>query len=187
MVNRIGRKTSPGFADPRAPAVLPATDAEHARGAAAHPHLPAQAAHDPAPRPKQTPLVEVDVTYERGSMPRTEHSRRVYEVWTHNHVYSLDSRMNCIEVRQVSGGKTVPDHPFLGTRMVGGQAQDGESIEMSYPFPRPGAFAVFEAKRGNRKNFSRTSAVTRVVLRLRIVRLTDATTVPTWEDVAGDV
>jgi hypothetical protein len=181
MVNRIGRKTSPGFADPRVAAMLPsAHDSERPR---ATPQ--ARASTAPGPR-KQTPLVEVEVSYDRGATPRTEQTRRVFEVWTNNHVYALDSRMNCIEVRQVAGGKAVPDHPFLGTRLVGGQAQDEQSVEMSYPFPRPGAFAVFESKRGNRKQFSRTSAVTRVVLRMRIVRITESTAVPTWEDVSGE-
>jgi hypothetical protein len=131
-------------------------------------------------------MVEIEVTHDRGSAPRADVMRRVYEVWTGNHVYSLDSRMVCVEVRQPAGNKVVSDHPFLGSRLVGGQIQDEHTVEMSYPLPRPGAFAVFEARKGNRRHFSRTSPVTRVVLRLRIVSVTERTAIPTWEDVSGE-
>ncbi len=147
---------------------------------------PAARASDPS-RSRQTPLVEVEVSYERGSAPRAEPMRQVFEIWTHNHVYALDSRLHCREVRATAGSKPVPDHPFLGSRLVGGQLQEAQSVEMSYPLPRPGAFAVFEARKGNRRLFSRTSAVVRVVLRLKIVTVTDPTAIPTWEQVSGDV
>jgi hypothetical protein len=145
----------------------------------------AQRLSDPA-RSKQTPMVEVEVSHERGSAPRAEPVRQVFEIWTHNHVYALDSRLHCREVRATAGGKAVADHPFLGSRLVGGQLQSEQAVEMSYPLPRPGAFAVFEARKGNRRLFSRTSAVVRVVLRLRVVTVTDPTAIPTWEQVAGD-
>jgi hypothetical protein len=204
--NRMGRKTAPGFADPNAhvsvgdaakPAANPtapstantpaAASGNAATGGAA---LDARQSFDrksnEASRNSKTPLVEVEVSYERGSAPRTDSMKRVYEVWTNNHVYSLDSRMNCIEVRATGGTKLVTDHPFLGARLVGGQVQDEGSVEMSYPLPRPGAFAVFESRRGQRRQFSRTSTVTRVVLRLRIVSVTDRNAVPSWEDVSAE-
>ena len=131
-------------------------------------------------------MVEVEVSYERGSAPRTDVLRRIYEVWTNNHVYSLDSRLSCVEVRKTGTSQLVNDHPFVGTRLVGGQVQNENTVEMSYPLPRPGAFAVFEARKGNRRQFSRTSAVTRVVLRLRIISVTDPTAIPTWEEVSGE-
>jgi hypothetical protein len=197
MANRIGRKTSPGFADPNAPVVVPnAPRGGEAERREVAPQ-PAAAQHAPAPRnshasgrppagARQTPMVEVEVSYERGSAPRTDVLRKIYEVWTNNHVYSLDSRLHCVEVRQSGTSKVVGDHPFLGTRLVGGQIQTEQSVEMSYPFPRPGSFAVFEARKGNRRQFSRTSAVTRVVLRLRIVSVTDPAAIPTWEEVSGE-
>jgi hypothetical protein len=57
---------------------------------------------------------------------------------------------------------------------------------MSYPLPRPGSFAVFESTKANRRQFSRTSSVERVVLRLRIVTITDGTSVPSWSDLVDD-
>jgi hypothetical protein len=198
--NRIGRKTAPGFADPNAPVVVnthgagakeqpestAAANAAAAQAAAANAAAAAARASSGGERGKNTPMVEIEVSYERGSAPRTDVLRRIYEVWTNNHVYSLDSRLQCVEVRQTGTSKLVTDHPFIGTRLVGGQVQTEQAVEMSYPLPRPGAFAVFEAKKGNRRQFSRTSAVTRVVLRLRIVSVTDATAIPTWEEVSGE-
>jgi hypothetical protein len=131
-------------------------------------------------------MVEVEVSHERGSAPRVDGMRRTYEVWTNNHVYTLDARLICVEVRKTGTTSLVEDHPFLGTRLVGGQVQDDTSVEMSYPLPRPGSVAVFEARRNNRRQFSRTSTVTRVVLRLRIVTVTDPTAVPTWEQVSAE-
>lgn len=130
-------------------------------------------------------MVEVEVSHERGSAPRVESSKRTYEVWTNNHVYTLDPRLLCVEVRKTGTTSVVHDHPFIGARLVGGQLQDDTSVEMSYPLPRPGSVAVFEARRNNRRQFSRTSVVTRVVLRLRIVTVTDPTAVPTWEQVSS--
>ncbi len=192
--NRMSRKTAPGFADPNAHVGFGKGAGDATKGVA--PAAPTSPAHDAqhafdrksndAARAGKTPLDEVEVSYERGSAPRTDAMRRVYEVWTNNHIYSLDSRMSCIEVRSPGDDKVVRDHPFLGTRMVGGQMQDAGSVEMSYPLPRPGAFAVFESRRGQRRQFSRTSTVTRVVLRLRIVSVTDKNAVPSWEDVSAE-
>ena len=78
----------------------------------------------------------------------------------------------------------ISEHPFLGLRLVGGQHREGESIELSSPFPRPGTEAVFEqVGMGRGGSFSRTSAVTRVVLRLHIVTVSPNYVVPTWAEI----
>jgi hypothetical protein len=130
-------------------------------------------------------ILEVEITQERGRTPRPDPLRRSFEVWTQNTVYVLDARMRCIEV--LTPGSTEPkaEHPFLGSRLVGGQIQHEGSIEMSYPFPRPGSFAVFEMRKGTRRQFSRTSAVERVVVRERIVTLIGPSE-PTWPDIVRD-
>jgi hypothetical protein len=130
-------------------------------------------------------MVEVEVLHERTRTPRPAPFQGCYEVWTQNHVYALDSRMRCIEVRTPQGNEVRADHPFLGGRLVGGQAQE-DAMEMSHPLPRPGAFAVFELRKKTRRQFVRTSPVERVVLRLRIVTIADGADVPAWEDVAPD-
>ena len=180
--DKLGRKTSPGFADPRAPIRV--------GGSAGGRSLPPpQPLPPPSPVPGETgarrsnrarPIVEIDVIHERSRMPRPPAFAGCYEIWTQNNVYAVDARMRCVEVRERSSGNVKGDHPFVGTRLVGGQFQD-ESMEMSYPLPRPGAFAVFEMRKGNRRQFTRTSEVERVVLRMRIVTISDAASTPMWE------
>lgn len=139
----------------------------------------------PSVRPRMPRIVEVEVVQERGRAPRPDPVKRSFEVWTQNTVYVLDSRMRCIEVVAPGSAEPKRNHPFLGARLVGGQLQHEGSIEMSYPFPRPGSFAVFELRKNNRSQFSRTSAVERVVIRERIVTLIGPDE-PTWPDlVAG--
>src|SRR6185503_7998392 len=157
--------TSPGFADPRAPV----------RVGVGRSLPPPQPLPPPSPVPqiapetgarksnRARPLIEVDVIQERSRMPRPPSFPGCYEIWTQNNVYAVDARMRCVEVRERGTGDVRTDHPFVGSRLVGGQFQD-DSMEMSYPFPRPGSFAVFEMRKNNRRQFTRTSAVERVVL-----------------------
>jgi hypothetical protein len=129
-------------------------------------------------------MVEVEVSHERGSSPKAEPVRRAFEIWTQNNIYALDSRMLCIEVRSSASGRSVSDHPFVGTRLVGGQRQTENEVELSYPLPKPGSFAVFEARQGRKRRYSRTSAVERVVVRMRIVTITGSEYNPSLDDVA---
>jgi hypothetical protein len=198
MSEKIGRKTSPGFADPHTPvrlgeaaAPLPepprpaAPRPEPAAAPAAEIAAPAAPASAEARPPRPKPLIEVDVVRERSRMPRPDAFTGCYEIWTQNTVYAVDARMRCLQVRDVSSGEPKADHPFVGARLVGGQAQDG-AMEMSYPLPRPGAHAVFEMSKGNRRQFTRTSAVERVVLRLRIVTIADGAEVPSWDELIAE-
>lgn len=201
---KLGRKTSPGFGDPHESVRL--RPPSPSRGTSMRPEgrsLPPRVepplaaridggGHGGGPggaggsaRPRVPRILEVEIVQEHGRTPRPDPLRRSFEVWTQNTVYVLDSRLRCIEI--LSPGSTEPktDHPFLGSRLVGGQVQRDGSIEMSYPFPRPGSFAVFEMRKGTRRQFSRTSAVERVVVRERIVTLIGPSE-PTWPDIAHD-
>ena len=196
---KFGRKTSPGFGDPRA--VVRAVQAQPVAGARARgntvppaasapranpgSHHPPSSSRPRAARSKQ-PIIEIEVIRERARTPRPAPNEGCFEIWTQNHVYSLDARMRCLEVRTPQTGEVRTDHPFLGGRLVGGQAQDN-AMEMSHPLPRPGAYAVFELRKKTRRQFVRTSPVERVVLRMRIVTIADGADVPSWEDVVeGD-
>jgi hypothetical protein len=139
----------------------------------------------PKKRGGGTPLVEIEVIHEHGPAPHTDKPWRTLEVWTRNRIYTLDPSLNCVEVRDRASREVVEDHPFIGLRLVGGQHREGESIELSYPFPRPGTEAVFERPGAKHGQFSRTSAVTRVVLRLHIVTVAPNHVVPTWEEITG--
>jgi len=181
--DKLGRKTSPGFADPRAGVRVGGASRSLAppQPLPPPPAVPQVGSDAPVRRSnKARPLVEVDVLHERSRMPRPPAFAGCYEVWTQNNIYAMDSRMRCVEVRERSSGTTKTDHPFVGARLVGGQFQD-EAMEMSYPLPRPGAFAVFEMRKGNRRQFTRTSSVERVVLRMRIVTIADASSAPAWD------
>jgi hypothetical protein len=217
---KLGRKTSPGFGDPRAavrpPAQSPVATRAPVRVGPSNPPVRAAQTQPPSslmpqrersstapvartdggpsapPQPGQRsrpargkPIVEVEVLRERARTPRPRADEGCYEVWTQNHVYALDARMRCVQVRTPHTGEVRADHPFLGGRLVGGQAQDN-ALEMSHPLPRPGAFAVFELRKKNRRQFVRTSPVDRMVLRLRVVTIADGAEVPSWEEVVDD-
>ncbi|MFI5306277.1 MAG: hypothetical protein ACHQ53_02930 [Polyangiales bacterium] len=196
---KIGRKTSPGFADPNEPVRLgegapqpvmrPVPAAEPpppaAPPAVAVPPAPAVPSPSARPRGRGKPIVEIEVVRERSRAPRPEPTPGCYEIWTQNNVYVVDSRMRCLQVREVGSGESKADHPFVGARLVGGQTQE-VAMEMSHPLPRPGSHAVFEMRKGNRRQFTRTSQVERVVLRLRIVTIADGNEVPTWDDLVAD-
>jgi hypothetical protein len=143
----------------------------------------------PAKNPRGTPVVEIEVVHEHGPAPSTDRPFRTVEVWTRNRVYTLDALLCCVEVMDRATREVVADHPFLGMRLVGGQHREGERIELSHPFPRPGTEAVFEQAGPDSRAgaFSRTSAVTRVVLRLHIVTVMPNHVVPTWEEITGSI
>ena len=90
----------------------------------------------------------------------------------------------CSTRRKANTTTQVNDSSFLGSRLVGGQLNSDDAIELSYPFPRPGANAVFEVRKGRAKQFHSTSPVTRVVMRLSIVTVTRTRVIPTWEEIS---
>jgi hypothetical protein len=125
------------------------------------------------------PMVEIEAVHQIGPVPQGE-PYRTLEVWTQNRVYKMSPAMVCVEVRERAAGALVPDSEFLGQRLVGGQRREGATIELSHPFPRPGAEAVFEKLEGGSGALSRTSAVSRVVLRLHVVTVDSRGVAPTW-------
>ena len=132
----------------------------------------------------QTPMIEVNVTHERGSAPSLSRLTEAVEVITRNHVYVLDAGLTCISVLDASSREQVTESGFLDSRLVGGQFNTDDSTEISYPFPRPGAVAVFETIKGRARQFHHTSPVHRVVLRLSILTVTTNRVTPTWEEIS---
>jgi hypothetical protein len=131
------------------------------------------------------PAVDIDLIHERRTAPLPDHEWTFVEIWTRNTIYALDSRLVCIAVVDQNTRRSHPDHALLGARLVGGQQRDGESMELSHPFPRPGSEAVFEQTKGRQVRFSQTSTVTRVVLRLRVLTVASDNLLPTWEEITG--
>jgi hypothetical protein len=134
-------------------------------------------------RLEHQPLVDVHVSYERGSHPNYGKLSRALEVVTRNHVYVLDSALRCVEVRKIPRGELLTQSQYIGARLVGGYLNSDDALEMSYPFPRPGAMAVFETMRGRSRVYHRSTAVTRVELYLSIVTVTTRDGVPSWQDI----
>ena len=130
------------------------------------------------------PFVEVELVYERGHIGMATQPWRALEVWTQNRIYVTDWNMRCLDVIERPTGESDPHHPLLGAFLAGGQRQEDDRMEMSYPCPRPGTEAVFEY-RGVRKGYVNTSTVTRVVLRLRILTVESERAVPMWEELVG--
>ena len=131
------------------------------------------------------PAVDIDLIHERRTAPLPDHDWTFVEIWTRNTIYALDSRLVCIAVIDQNSRQTHAGHALLGARLVGGQLRDGESMELSHPFPRPGSEAVFEQSKGRQVRFSQTSSVTRVVLRLRVLTVSSDNLLPTWEEITG--
>lgn len=129
----------------------------------------------------RTPLVEIEVMHQHGPSPHMDRPSQVVEVWTQNRVYTMDASMVCVGVMDRASGQPNVGHAFVGCRLVGGQHRDGDTFELSYPYPRPGTEAVFEHP--GRARFSRTSPVQRVVLRLHVVTVAPNRLVPTWADI----
>lgn len=151
------------------------------------PVAPSSAAVVEPPRVRrgQVPAVDIDLVYERRSAPLPDQPWVFLEIWTRNTIYALDARLVCIDVVDQLTKRSHGEHPLRGARLVGGQAREGEAMELSHPFPRPGAEAVFEQMQGRHVRFSQTSTVTRVVMRLRVLTVTPEQLLPTWEEVTG--
>jgi len=124
--------------------------------------------------PESAPRKEIEVEVRRLSGPAAlgPHARRTYEIWTRNRVYSVDSRLECVEVIDLATGQSDPNHAFLGARLVGGQLRDDGSNELTFPLPTPGSEAVFQKQDDQRRiRLSVTSRVTRVILHVHRVKV----------------
>ena len=116
--------------------------------------------------------IEIENIVETGSLSEKEEVWQAYQVYTHGSIYCCDWRLVCVDVISRSHGKPVPNHRVLGFRLTGGQLSDDKGgFTVSYPLPNVGFEAVFESP--NRKSYATTSAVKRVVLRLRTLSVAE--------------
>lgn len=208
-----GTKTFRGFAHPgideeprdhaaerESPKTIPApflgpedTDKAAAPGAEADAAPePPESRDQPMPSPviprslhDDVPLVEIEVVHQHGPAPRMEQPAQVLEVWTQNRIYTMDASQQCVRVTDRESQDSDSAHPFLGHKLVGGQHRERDTFELSYPFPRPGTEAVFEHPSTTRGQFSRTSTVHRVVLRLHVITVAPSRLVPTWAGITN--
>ena len=133
------------------------------------------------------PIVEIEVVHSRGTAPVMDRSWGAIEIWTRNRIYTLDASLRCIEVLDRVSRQPERRHPLLAARLIGGQRamKSGKGMELSHPFPTPGAEAVFEHTGTKRTRFSQTSKVVRVVLRLRVLSVAHDHLIPTWDEITG--
>lgn len=108
-----------------------------------------------------------------------------YEIWTKNRVYALDARLRCIDVIDLTTGQTDHRHPFLGGQLVGGQKRNGDTTELTFPLPVPGADAMFQTgAAGGHARLMVTSRVTRVMMLVQVVRASQADVASTLDFIA---
>lgn len=106
---------------------------------------------------------------------------RAIEVWTRHHIYGIDSQMICFEIIDRATGKPEADHAMLGSRLGGGRRREKDFVRYAYPLPLPGMAAMFT--RGRKHGY--TSAVDRVVVRVRVLQARPDDALPSWDEVAS--
>ena len=143
------------------------------------------------PRPSRTPraseapksggAVELLVVDEKQAPGTERRPWRAAEVWTKRRVYGLDSTFRCVEILDRETGRPEATHEMLGARLGGGRLRDKEGVRFSYPLPLPGMEAMFS--KGKKHGY--TSAVERMVVRIRVLHTTADEVAPSWDDIAS--
>jgi hypothetical protein len=106
---------------------------------------------------------------------------RAAEVWTKRRVYGLDSTFRCVEILDRASGRPEATHEMLGARLGGGRMRDKDTVRFSYPLPLPGMEAMFS--KGKKHGY--TSAVERMVVRVRVLHTSADEASPSWDDIAS--
>jgi hypothetical protein len=106
---------------------------------------------------------------------------RAAEVWTKRRVYGLDSTFRCVEILDRETGRPELSHEMLGARLGGGRMRDRDGVRFSYPLPLPGMEAMFS--KGKKHGY--TSAVERMIVRVRVLHTTADELAPSWDDIAS--
>lgn len=116
----------------------------------------------------QKSQIEVVLVHVHPSMPSTGPWRSL-EFWTANTMYGFDASLVCIEVNaRDPQAASVPTH-LVGSCLVGSQSREENDYSISFPYPVPGMEAVLRINASGKH--VTTSAVERVMLRVRITNL----------------
>ncbi len=106
---------------------------------------------------------------------------RAAEVWTKRRVYGLDSTFRCVEILDRESGRPEPGNDMLGARLGGGRLREKDTVRFSYPLPLPGMEAMF--MKGKKHGYS--SAVERMIVRIRVLHTSADDVQPSWDEIAS--
>lgn len=106
---------------------------------------------------------------------------RAAEIWTKRRVYGLDSSFKCFEILDRETGRADASHELIGARLGGGRLRETATVRFSYPYPLPGMEAMF--MKGKKHGY--TSAVERMIVRVRVLHTAAGEALPTWEEIAS--
>lgn len=175
--------------------VYPHPHAQHPHGQHPHAEIPPPAYEvSPLPPPSIAPPgasgmpmpLEVLAVQDSISPRETLHPWVAVEVFTRNRLYRMNSLLRCVEVVDLQSGQEDLRHDLIGAVLAGGQRKRGGRMEISRPYPWPGSECVFEKREpGKRARFSRTSPVTRVVIRVQVLSVETDNAEPTWHEMTG--
>jgi hypothetical protein len=70
---------------------------------------------------------------------------------------------------------------MLGARLGGGRLREKDTVRFSYPLPLPGMEAMF--LKGKKHGY--TSAVERMIVRIRVLHTTADEAAPSWDEIAS--
>jgi hypothetical protein len=183
--------TRPGYAG--SPPALPGGHNQTLRLPNAPP-LPSRSKAPPAllPETKRTsakPDQPIEIEWvDKGGVDPLDGTWTLFEIWTRNRIYHVDSSLVCSAVVTRTTGKPELAHPLKGARLTGGERRTKEAqlTDIFYPLPSPGTEAVFRTDVKNGKGqFAKTSTVEKIVLRIRRVNVTSRADADAWDGVLG--
>ena len=134
-----------------------------------------------APESMRSDDVEFHVIRDHHVTTGPRRTWRAIEVWTRHHIYGIDSAMTCFEIIDRATGKPEKDHAMLGSRLGGGRRREKDFVRYSYALPLPGMAAMFT--QGRKHGY--TSAVDRVVVRVRVLQARPDDALPSWDEIAS--
>ena len=111
----------------------------------------------------------------------------MFEIWTRNRIYQIDSEMRCAAVISRTTGQPEPTHALIGTRLTGGERRikSASVLDVYFPIPMPGTEAVFRSETKRLAQYAHTSTIERVVMKVRKARVGSLNATPSWDEITG--
>ncbi len=131
--------------------------------------------------------IEIEYVEQSGVEAHKNEAWTLFEIWTRNRVYHVDSNLECIAVITRSTGRAEANHPLRGARLTGGERRNKSAhlVDIFFPLPCPGTEAVFRSDAKKQGQFARTSTIERVVLRVRRVKVNSLAEGQAWDAIMG--